>query len=263
VKNSPVCDLRIIDDPEQKSKRGPVFRYPMGVWDPSVIVRAARESLERAEAAFCDDQSVRGLDSLSEIRLHPLVETGLTHAGLGVHREVAYPTSNEFVPKNSARMRCDLVLTEKPGMVLYDPIAEQKLLEQATGTLFAGLAHEISPERVGTDPSDCYWIEVKSVAQYAYVDGVPAANSGYARELIKGPVADITKIASEPAIWQAGMMVLLFAESETVIEHDITQLVHECLNHDLPVGSPEIESFAISDRAGNTVCGIGLIPIKL
>jgi hypothetical protein len=258
-----LCDSWIIDDPEQKSKPEADLRYPTGVWDPSVIVKAVRESLERAEAALQADQAVSGLDALSEVRLHPLVEEGLIDAGVGVHREVPYPSSSEFIPKNSARMRCDLVLTEQPGMKLYDPVAEQKLLEQASGTLFAGLAHEIAPEKVGAEPGSCYWIEVKSIAQFAYVDGVPSPNSGYASELIKGPLADITKIASEPAIWHAGMMVLLFAESEAVIEHDITQLVHACLNKDLPVGAPVIESASICDRAGNAVCGVGLIPIRL
>ena len=180
-----------------------------------------------------------------------------------MHREVVYPSASEFVPKNSARQRCDLVVTENPDTELFDPIAEQKLIEQASGTLFGEVVHTMNPDRVGVEPSVCYWVEVKSVAQHAYIDGVPMPNHGYARELTKGPMADIAKLASEPSIWHAAMMVILFAESDTVIEHDLTQLVHACLNADLPVGTPEIESVPISDRAGNTRCGIGVIPLRL
>lgn len=239
------------------------MRYPSGMWSPSVILGAARQSLEDAEGVLGADQAVHGLDSLIEVQLHPLVEQGLLAAGLGVQREVRYPSSAEFTPRDSARQRCDLVVTEQPGIELFDPVAEQKLIEQATGTLFGEVVHTMNPDRIGVEPSVCYWVEVKSVAQHAYVDGVPMPNRGYARELTKGPMADIAKLASEPSIWHAAMMVILFAESDAVIEHDLTQLVHACLDADLPVGPPEIESLAISDRAGNTRCGIGVVPIRL
>ncbi len=253
----------IINDPEQKSKWCPDLRYPLGVWNPSAIVTAVRESLQTREEAFRNDQAVSGLDALLETQIHPILSQGLSNTSLGVHREVPYPSSSQFTPKNSARQRCDLVVTEQPGMELFDPITEQKMLEMASDTLFAEFAHDIAPEKTGADPSECYWIEVKSIAQYAYVDGVPAPNGAYARQLTQGPLEDIAKLASEPAIWHAGMMVVLFAESDAVIEHDITQLAHECLDHDLPVGTPIIESLAICDRAGNARCGVGLIPVRL
>ena len=253
----------IFNDPEQKSKRSLDLRYPLGVWNPSTIVATARESLQRCEDAFRAQQSTRGLDALLETQIHPILSQGLSDTRLGVHCEVPYPSSTQFTPKNSARQRCDLVVTEQSDTELFDPIAEQKILEMASGTLFAELAHDIAPEKTGADPSECYWIEVKSIAQYAYVDGVPAPNGAYARQLTQGPVEDIAKLAAEPAIWHAGMMVILFAESETVIERDIMQLAHECLNRDLPVGTPIIESLSITDRAGNTCCGVGLIPLRL
>lgn len=240
-----------------------VLGYPTGVWNPSVILGAARQSLEERERAIIDEQGVHGLDSLGETMLHPLIEQGLLDSGRGVHREVAYPSSSQFTPKNSARPRCDLVLTEQPDTELFDPIAEQKLIEQASGTLFGEVVHTIQCGRAGAEPGVCYWVEVKAVAQHAYIDGVPMPNRRYARELTKGPMADIAKLASEPAIWHAAMMVILFAESDAVIEHDLTQLVHECLNADLPVGPPEIESLSISDRVGNSRCGIGIIPVRL
>ncbi len=233
------------------------------MWAPPVILNAARDSLELAAGELAELQAVHGLDSLNETSLHPVVEQGLINSGHGVLREIPYPSGSEFVPKNSARQRCDLVLTEKPGLEIFDPVKEQRLIEMAQGTLFHEVAHNVSPERVGVDPNDCYWIEVKAIAQFAYVDGVPGANRSYARELVTGPIKDIAKLASEPSIWHAGMLVILFAADDATIEHDLTQLVHECLNHDLPVSSPLIESFGITDRAGNTRCGLGLIPIRL
>lgn len=233
------------------------------MWDPSDILDAARQSLEDAERALVDEQAVHGLDSLKEVELHPVVAQGLLDADMGVHREVAYPSSAEFTPKNSARPRCDLVVTERAGLELFDPIAEQKLIEQASGTLFGEVVHTMKHERAGVEPSVCYWVEVKSIAQHAYVDGVPMPNRGYARELTKGPMSDIAKLASEPSIWHAAMLVILFAETDGVIENDLTQLVHECLDADLPVGEPMIESLSISDRAGNARCGIGVIPLRL
>ena len=58
------------------------------------IADAVEDAL-RAEADRYDrEQSVRGLDALDELSLHPVLAEGLGRAGFGVYPEQHYPTSS-------------------------------------------------------------------------------------------------------------------------------------------------------------------------
>jgi hypothetical protein len=167
--------------------------------------------------------------------------------------------------RKSHRARCDLVLLPEPGQRLEDPALEQAVLAASEGTLFAEVAHEIEEGRSSpkVPAGEAYWLEVKAVAQHAYVDGVPGPNRAYATQLVRGVMEDLIKLASDPSIWHAGAVLLLFAESEAIARHDLAATAHALLTDDVPIGTPEITGTAIEDRAGNAWCGVGLFPLRV
>lgn len=112
-------------------------------------------------------------------------------------------------------------------------------------------------------PEDAYWLEVKSVAQYRYVDGVPGQNTTYNSEMLSGPQTDVIKLASDPQIHHAGVLVVHFAEEKHIGTHDINKAVEQMILLDLPVSIPCYEVFPITNHAGNEYCTLGLIPVRL
>lgn len=214
------------------------------------------------EAKLCEVHAYQGLDSLSEIQLHPLLAQSFTNSPLMPHREIGYPSSPKSRPNQTERKRCDLVLISDQYKGLFDPIDEQRQQDRAIGTLFESFATQHEPDPQDALPQDAYWIEVKAVAQYSYVDGVPGPNHKYASDLLQGPKTDVIKLASEPQIRYGAALVILFSEEEDTGIHDITASAKAMIDQDLPISVPEFESFPITNHAGNAWCTLGLIPVK-
>lgn len=235
------------------------------MWPLSDIARGIAEGLGVADAALREEHSVLGLDARREIDLHPEIADSIGHLGFGVEREVLYPGEHTRAVRKSNRARCDLVLLPERGQRLEDPAHEQAILAASEDTLFAPVAHEIRADRGGdiVAAGDAFWLEIKSTAQHAYVDGVPGPNRAYATQLVKGIMGDAIKLASDAAVWHAGALLLLFAESEEIATHDLAAAGHKLLSEDVPIGSPEITGVPIEDRAGNAWCGVGLFPIRI
>ncbi len=232
------------------------------VWNSHEIVLMMSEHLQSIETALCAQNAYKGLDSNSEVQLHPMLCQAFTNSALGIHREVGYPSSPKSRPNEAQRQRCDLVLTSSKNQDLFDPIDEQREQDRAVGTLFESFAqlHEQNPD--DALPEDAYWIEVKSVGQFSYVDGVPGPNPKYAAELLAGPKADVIKLASEPVIRNGGSLIVLFSEHQSTGIHDITACANAMIEQDLPISIPEFEAFPITNHAGNEWCTLGLIPIR-
>ena len=226
------------------------------------ILAGMTDGVAALDRRLCAEQAVRGVDALPEVALHPILAEALSVAGFGVVREVLYPGEHTAPVRKSARARCDLVLLPEPGMALEDPAAEQAALLAGEGTLFFDVVEEIARPAGLVPPGEACWLEVKSVAQHAFVDGVPGPNRAYADQIVRGPMTDLVKLARDPSIWTAASVVLLFCESEEVARHDLHQAAHRLLDADLPVGAPEIAGTPIADRAGNAWCGIGLYPLR-
>lgn len=232
------------------------------MWRMTDILEALSAGISDLNARLRVEQAVHGVDALDEVGLHPVLSEALSSAGFGVLREVVYPGEHAAAIRRSARARCDLVLLAEPGMMLEDPAAEQEVLAAGEGTLFAGLAAELSRAEQAVAPGDACWLEVKSVAQYAYVDGVPGPNRGYADQIVRGPMADLVKLARDPSIWTGAAVVVLFCASEEIGRHDLHAAAHRLLDADLPVGHPEIGGVDIDDRVGNAWCAIGIYPLR-
>jgi len=209
---------------------------------------------------------VRGVDALDELGLHPILADGYRETGFGVWPERPYPGDVAARKLRRECERCDLVLAADPGARLIDPVEELVQIDRASGTLFEPVADSIAAKAFEASPvidaGEAYWLEVKAVAQHAWVEGVPRPNVSYASQLVSGPAADAVKLASEPTLHIGGVMVVLFCEDRETAEHDLHAMTHRLLDRDVPIGAPAIESAPIEDRAGNAVIAVWLAPVR-
>jgi hypothetical protein len=233
------------------------------MWELTALNEALRSHLESTESMFQAESTRFGLDALREIDLHPIINQGLINEGIDALREVCFPSTDRTLLGRNARERVDLVLLPDGKKSLYDPVDAHKELHRASGTLFEPVASLPQPMEHECDPSDAFWVEIKCIPQFRYVDGVPVPNTKYAHEIIAGPSEDVIKLASDPLIRHAGVLVVVFNELEVAGPHDIAMSVREMIDRDLPVGMPEIEQLPIQDRGGNAWCTLGLIPVRM
>jgi hypothetical protein len=232
------------------------------MWNPDHIAETAAAGLLARAQALTAEQAVRGIDALSEVELHPLLAAAFGHAGLGVFREQPYPGEAALRPRHAARERCDLVLGFTPGFPLQDPVKRLMEVDAADGTLFADAAPAMLAAGPAIDPADAMWIEIKSVGQYCYKRGVPGPNRTYSGEILTIAGSDIPKLAKDPVIRFASVLVILFTESEEVARHDLTAFLHRCLDKELPVAAPAQRGFSIPDIIGNRWCTVAVVPVR-
>lgn len=220
----------------------------------SIVARALRD----ADAALNAEQAVRGLDARDEVGLHPLIAGALSGEGLGVLREQPYPGSSGD-PLRRDRERCDLVTTPAPGLALLDPVSERRLRRAAAGTLFERQAEVPPSDAVPCD--EALWIEVKTVGQHAFIDGVPGPNPSYAAGMT-ACLADLAKLARDPVILHAASLTVAFAADEATLRHDLRIVVDRAMSRTLPIGMPAIECIPITERIGNAACAVQVIPLS-
>jgi len=233
------------------------------MWSLSLPNRLIHEHLAAHDALLTNEQAVRGLDSLREIDMHPLIAQSFTSSPTPAIREICFPSTERESPGRNARERVDLVLLPEGKKSLYDPVDAHKQLLSATGTLFETVAERPKIKSDECDPSDALWIEIKVIPQIRYVDGVPIANAKYAHEILAGPSEDVVKLAADPLIRHAAILIVLFNEEQEAGPHDLAMGMREMIDRDLPVGMPDIEQFPILDRCGNVWCTLGMVPVRL
>ncbi len=205
----------------------------------SLIADAAAAALAAESSRLDAEQAVRGIDALDELALHPVLARGFAGAGFGVSCEVRYPAARGRRNRSQGD-RCDLVLTPD-GRELAAPDCEPTLFD--------------APDPVALH--DAFWLEVKVVGQHG--EGGP--NSGYSPELIAAVAGDAAKLARDPGIRHAGVLVVLFAADAPVAEHDLGAALGRAVGAGLPLGPPCRRLVPINDRLGNTVAATSLFPL--
>jgi hypothetical protein len=243
------------------------------MWLVDQILHAAADAIRMEDARLADEQAHRGVDAMDECDLHPVLAAGFAACGLGVLREQRYPAEwrgkkgkRRDLPDDPDRLRCDLVLTPRPGQVLLDSLQaareEAAARAKVAGTLFEPVAVvEPAPPAESVSAADAYWLEVKVVGQFCYTSGVPGPNSTYASQLIRGVTGDIRKLRDDPGIMHGGMLLVLFASDDFVVEHDLLQVSHRCLDRELPIRSPVQATIGIGDHIGNRRCAVWLADV--
>lgn len=242
----------------QDAPAAPQSRPQLPMWIETDIAAAAAAAMRRKDATDAAADAVRGLDALDELDLHPILAQGFRRAGFGAVREHPFPGPKGKRAKKSERERCDLVLTPRHGVRIRDPMREEEVEEdQRAGTLFAGGEGPV-PE--GVPSEECYWLEVKSVGQFVYVDGVPRANSAYASQLVRGIMGDLAKLRREKRVRHGAVLLVLCTAERAVAEHDLPAALHKALDRGSVMRAPVVEGFPILDRVGNAWCCVALIP---
>lgn len=210
------------------------------MWSPADITDAIEAGFRRRAAALDAEHAVYGLDALDEVRLHPVIAEALSHEGFGVYREERYPADRRK-HRESEGERCDFVLT--PGGLPLR-VAERK------ATLFD------SPDMVDLD--EAYWLETKVVAQYT----PEGPNRQYASQLLSTVRHDVAKLAKDPDILHAGLLIVMFVREQAVAVHDLDIWQDRCLRRSLPIAAPSVRHVQITERMGHGICTIALYPVS-
>lgn len=274
------CNIGAPSPAAARPRGAPIGPYAIPVTPPIAdlisLCRGLIGHLSDADADLAAQQAVRGLDALDECDLHPVLAAAVESVGCGVLREVCYPGEALAAarprgrrPRRSERERCDLVLTPLPGQQLADPVEALIERDQAEQTLFAHLVDEptgVRPRQAASLPhilpEDALWLEIKTLGQYCYREGVPGPNPSYTSELVGGPARDIAKLARDPQIHTAAAVVVLFCASEQVARHDLAEAANRWLDKDLPITDPIIDGLPIADRIGNAWCAVAAVRVR-
>jgi len=209
------------------------------IWSPAEIADVIQQGLFRKTADFDRDQAVYGIDALSEVQLHAVLQNILSEAGYGVFPEQRYPADRNR-RRRSEGERCDIVLTPD-SRVLAVPAAQASLFAPADPVC----------------PGDAFWVEVKVVAQFTD----EGANHNYSSELMEPVRRDVRKLAKDKNIHHAAVLLVMHTAGKEVAEHDMGVWLDRCLEKELPVGSPYMRHIPITDRMGNKLTTIALYPV--
>jgi hypothetical protein len=209
-------------------------------WSWPAVADALEAGLKRAAEAVELEQAVRGLDSLSELGLHPVLHQGLRDAGYGVHPEQRYPRDRGR-RRRSEGSRCDIVLTPEGRPLVGD---ETQL----------GLFAPAAPVAL----ADALWIEVKVVAQFREME----PNRAYEQALQNPVWKDVEKLASDPDLAHAGVLLIVFTADEEIAWHDLDVWAARAQDLGLPLRAREQRSVPIGDRLGHRLCTVALFPLS-
>jgi hypothetical protein len=209
-------------------------------WSRDRVLAAAAAALAAGAAEVECEQAVRGLDAASELELCARLADGFAEAGFGVAREARYPGDRDR-PRRSEGRRCDLVLT-----------ADRLPLDED------GRQLGLFAPRTRSAVEDALWLEVKTCAQFVEGGG---GNRGYATQLGAPLFRDVRKLASDPRIHHAALLLVLFTAARDVATHDLDAWLALASARALPVGEPRVAHLPIGDRFGNALCTAALFPV--
>jgi hypothetical protein len=206
-------------------------------WDTSTLADDVARVIAAAEADLRLEQAVYGLDSMEELPLQKVLADGLARS-YSVAREVHYPSSKGN--KLTHRRRCDLVLTP-PGRPLR--------VDHAPASLFD------APDQAG--PEDAMWVEVKCAYQFR---AVQTRHGGYGAQWRGGVVDDLKKMEAEPLIKSAALLLVVFTESQAIVEKDLELFEDVLVRKEVLAGFRQVRHISIIDRMGHAVCTAALWP---
>ncbi len=206
-------------------------------WDFCSVADHLGEVIERAEAQLRLEQAVYGLDCKSELALQVLLAEGLA-AHYEVAREAHYPSSAG--KKLTHRQRCDLVLC---------PRNRPLKLDTAVPTLFD--AGDWCP------PGEALWLEVK--VAYQFREG-GARHAGYGAQWRGAVVEDLRKMENEKSIREAGLLLIVFNESEEILHKDLDLFETVLAQKEVLAGFRQVRSVPIWERIGHRLCTVALWP---
>jgi hypothetical protein len=101
------------------------------------------------------------------------------------------------------------------------------------------------------------WLEVKVVAQFREL----GPNRAYASALQHPVWRDVRKLASDPAIERAAVILVLFTSDDEVATHDLEVWVRRAILAGLHLWPRHQRSLPLADRLGHRVCTVAVFPL--
>jgi hypothetical protein len=207
------------------------------MWDFSTLADRFHDAIAAAESELRLEQAVYGLDRRDEREIQGLLAERLVPA-YEVAREVHYPSTRG--KKLSHRARCDLVLSPRGAPIRLD---------SAAPTLFD------SP--TFCEPVDAIWLEVK--VAYQFREG-GVRHMGYGSQWRQAVVEDLGKMEADPLIRNAGLVLIVFNESQGVLDKDLELCEDVLARKEVLAGFRQVRSVPIVERIGHTLCTVAVWP---
>lgn len=207
------------------------------LWDFSTIADHLSTCVQQAEQDLRLEQAVYGLDAKDERGVQELLAARMA-AWYEVAREVHYPSTAGR--RLTHRQRCDLVLS---------PRGRPLRLDSKPPTLF-------DPPDQAT-PGESLWLEVKVAFQFREGN---IRHKGYGAQWRQAVVSDLEKMAAEPQIREAGLLLVVFNESRAVLDKDLELFEDVLMRKEVFAGYRHVRSVDITERIGHRLCTIALWP---
>ena len=226
----------------------------------ATVADAAVAALRAAAEERDLGQEVRGIDSLPERGIQPVLATGFEAAGLHPLREVRFP-QRAGEPVRSVGTRCDFVLrTIDAPLDLGDDVdAEDDDVDEAADEgpgLFAELDPEPDATPIAMDPESAFWLEVKTGAACRDL-----GDAGDLTTLPKRTTIDLARLAHARGVRHAAVLVVAFGPDEATLAHDAHALDRHAAEQGLPTLGAIVRTFPLTDRHGNAAGLVAVIPV--
>ena len=184
------------------------------------------------EAALRLEQAPHGLDEWAERALQRALAAALRRRH-EVALEVHYPST--VGRKLSHRPRCDLVLSGRGR-----PLRRGE-----------SLPFDLCPAE------EALWLELKVAHQLRPGGG---RDGRYGEQWRRNLVADLRKLATEPLLRDAALLLIAFSEDEPLLLHDLDSFELLLARHGVLAGFRQVRVLPIRERIGHHVCGVALWP---
>ena len=206
-------------------------------WDFCTLADHLGDAARAAEDELRLEQAVYGLDARDERSLQALLAERLGR-DYEVAREVHYPSTKG--KKLSHRPRCDLVLSPR-GCPLRLDRSPPGLFDPPTAC----------------EPSDALWLEVK--VAYQFREG-GVRHGGYGAQWRQHVVDDLRKMEADPLIHEAGLVLVVFNESQAILDKDLELFEDVLARKEVLAGFRQVRSVPIVERIGHRLCTVAVWP---
>jgi hypothetical protein len=206
-------------------------------WDFCTLADHLGRAVREAEEELRLEQAVYGLDARDERSLQAMLAERL-RAEYEVAREVHYPSTKG--KKLTHRQRCDLVLSPK-GLPLRLDVGPPSLFD---------------PPAL-CEPADALWLEVKIAYQFRE-GGV--RHGGYGAQWRQAVVEDLRKMEADPLVREAGLVLVVFNESQAILEKDLELFEDVLAQKEVLAGFRQVRSIGITERIGHQLCTVAVWP---
>jgi hypothetical protein len=106
-------------------------------------------------------------------------------------------------------------------------------------------------------PDEALWLEVK--VAYQFREG-GVRHGGYGAQWRTRVVEDLQKMEADPLIKSAGLVLIVFNESQQILDKDLELFENVLAMKEVLAGFRHVRSVPILDRIGHRLCSVALWP---